>query len=51
MSGPTTGTHATELMVSGAAAAVSGAFFGETAAGEWGFARIPEFRLEIPTWA
>jgi hypothetical protein len=33
------------------AAAVSGAFFGETGAGDWIFARIPEFRLEIPTWA
>ncbi len=31
-------------------AVVSGAFFGETAAGEWFFARIPEFRLEIPSW-
>jgi ApaG protein len=34
-----------------AAAAVSGAFFGETATGEWVFARIPEFRLEVPNWA
>lgn len=33
------------------AASVSGSFFGETAAGQWIFARIPEFRLEIPTWA
>jgi ApaG protein len=32
-------------------AAVSGAFFGETAAGEWVFTRIPEFRLEVPNWA
>ena len=31
-------------------ARVSGAFFGETAAGEWIFARIPEFRLEAPDW-
>jgi ApaG protein len=30
------------------AATVSGAFFGETADGEHGFARIPEFRLETP---
>lgn len=29
-------------------AVVLGAFFGETAAGEWFFARIPEFRLVIP---
>ena len=29
---------------------VSGAFFGETAADEWIFARIPEFRLEVPNW-
>jgi len=29
-------------------ARVSGAFFGETATGEWIFARIPEFRLQIP---
>ena len=32
-------------------AVVTGAFFGETASGEWFFARIPEFRLEIPNWA
>lgn len=32
-------------------AAVEGAFFGETAAGEWVFTRIPEFRLEVPNWA
>ena len=37
--------------VVGRAAKVSGAFFGETGTGEWVFARIPEFRLEIPTWA
>jgi ApaG protein len=29
-------------------ARVSGAFFGETAGGEWIFARIPEFRLDVP---
>jgi len=29
-------------------ARVSGAFFGETATGERIFARIPEFRLEVP---
>lgn len=29
-------------------AQVTGAFFGETAGGEWIFARIPEFRLEVP---
>jgi ApaG protein len=29
-------------------ATVSGAFFGETAAGERVFARIPEFRLAVP---
>lgn len=27
-----------------------GAFFGETADGEWVFAKIPEFRLEVPGW-
>ncbi len=32
-------------------ALVSGAFFGETAVGDWIFARIPEFRVEVPTWA
>ena len=32
-------------------ALASGAFFGETAAGEWIFARIPEFRLDVPGWA
>jgi ApaG protein len=37
--------------VVGKPASVSGSFFGETQAGEWFFARIPEFRLEIPTWA
>lgn len=30
-------------------AQVTGAFFGE-AAGEWIFARIPEFHLEVPEW-
>lgn len=33
------------------AAVVSGAFFGETAEGEWIYSRIPEFRLSVPTWA
>jgi ApaG protein len=33
------------------AASVMGAFFGETATGDWVFARIPEFRLELPDWA
>ena len=28
-----------------------GAFFGETEEGEWIFARIPEFRLDVPNWA
>ncbi|MES2657819.1 MAG: ApaG domain [Verrucomicrobiota bacterium] len=37
--------------VVGRAAKVSGAFFGETGTGDWVFARIPEFRLEIPNWA
>jgi ApaG protein len=37
--------------VVGKAAGVSGAFFGETALGEWIYAKIPEFRLEIPGWA
>lgn len=32
-------------------ATVEGAFFGETATGEWVFTRIPEFRLEVPNWA
>lgn len=36
--------------VVGSSAKVSGAFFGETGTGEWVFARIPEFRLEIPKW-
>jgi ApaG protein len=34
--------------VIGRGARVSGAFFGETAMGEWVFVRIPEFRLEVP---
>jgi ApaG protein len=33
------------------AAKVTGAFFGETAEGEWVFSRIPEFRLDVPNWA
>lgn len=33
------------------AALASGAFFGETADGQWIFARIPEFRLSLPEWA
>lgn len=37
--------------VVGKGASVSGAFFGETAAGQWVFTRIPEFRLDIPGWA
>ena len=32
-------------------ASVSGAFFGETGAGEGVYSRIPEFRLEVPSWA
>ncbi len=32
-------------------ALASGAFFGETEEGEWIFARIPEFRLDVPNWA
>lgn len=37
--------------VVGKMARVTGAFFGETGDGEWVFTRIPEFRLEIPSWA
>lgn len=37
--------------VVGRPARVSGAFFGDTVTGEWVFARIPEFLLEIPDWA
>lgn len=36
--------------VVGKRAVVSGAFFGETGDGEWVYARIPEFKLEIPDW-
>lgn len=32
-------------------AMVTGAFFGETALGEWVFTRIPEFRLDVPPGA
>jgi len=32
-------------------ATVEGAFFGETAGGEWVFTRIPPFRLDVPEWA
>ncbi|MCX8495776.1 MAG: ApaG domain [Akkermansiaceae bacterium] len=35
-------------VVAGGGAEVSGAFFGETAVGDWIFARIPDFRLELP---
>jgi len=31
-------------------AQATGAFFGQTATGERIFARIPEFRLEVPEW-
>jgi ApaG protein len=31
-------------------ARATGAFFGETATGEWIFVRIPEFLLEVPGW-
>lgn len=34
--------------VIGQSAEVNGAFFGETATGEWIFTRIPGFRLEVP---
>lgn len=33
------------------AAVAAGAFFGDTATGEWVYSRIPEFRLEVPNWA
>ncbi len=36
--------------VSAGNAKVSGAFFGETATGQWIFARIPDFRLVVPDW-
>ena len=32
-------------------AVAEGAFFGETATGDWVFTRIPEFRLDVPDWA
>jgi ApaG protein len=32
-------------------AQVTGSFFGQSAAGDWIFARIPGFRLEVPNWA
>jgi ApaG protein len=32
------------------AAVASGAFFGETATGEWIYTRIPEFRMDVPNW-
>ena len=35
-------------VVAGGGAEVSGAFFGETAVGDWIFARIPDCRLELP---
>lgn len=37
--------------VTAADAEVSGAFFGETAAGDRVFARIPGFQLHVPSWA
>jgi ApaG protein len=37
--------------VIGQPAEVEGAFFGETAAGDWFYARIPKFRLDPPGWA
>lgn len=37
--------------VTAVGATVAGAFFGETAEGEWVFCRIPEFRLNVPEWA
>lgn len=36
--------------VVGVGATASGAFFGESIPGDWVFARIPEFRLEVPGW-
>lgn len=36
--------------VSSGGAQVSGAFFGETATGDWIFTRIPDFRLVVPDW-
>ena len=32
-------------------ATASGAFFGEAGTGDWIYARIPEFRLDVPNWA
>lgn len=32
-------------------AVAEGAYFGKTESGEWIFARIPEFRMDIPRWA
>jgi ApaG protein len=32
-------------------AKASGAFFGEAGTGDWIYARIPEFRLDVPNWA
>lgn len=37
--------------VVGQDADVTGAFFGETATGEWIFTRIPDFKLVVPDWA
>ena len=36
--------------VVGGEALVRGAFFVESAAGAWGYTRIPEFQLKIPGW-
>ncbi len=36
--------------VVGRSAAVAGAFFAETDEGEWVFARIPEFSLDVPSF-
>ena len=45
-----TGLTAARALLAGGAT-VEGAFFGETASGEWVFTRIPEFRLDVPNWA
>jgi len=37
--------------VTGGNGTAEGAFFGQTAGGEWIFVRIPPFRLEVPDWA
>ena len=37
--------------VTGRNAVAEGAFFGVTDDGEWIFARIPEFALQVPEWA